>query len=259
MDISININSVSRYKSLSQKIRVITELWVSNNAYCPNCGNININKYQNNKPVADFFCSHCKEEYELKSKKNTIGNKIIDGAYRSMAERLISNTNPNLLLLSYDLIQLEIKNFCVIPKYFFIPDIIEIRKPLSPTARRAGWIGCNILIQQIPEVGKIYLIKDSKTIPKEKVLTDWKRTLFLREEKDVNKKGWMFDVINCIQKIGKTEFTIDEIYSFESSLQKKHKSNKHIKAKIRQQLQVLRDKDFLEFTERGKYRVRTEQ
>lgn len=259
MDVSIKINSVNRYKSPSQKIRVITESWVSNNAYCPNCGNINIDKYQNNKPVADFFCSHCKEEYELKSKKNTIGNKIVDGAYRSMTERLISNTNPNLLLLNYDLIQLEIKNFYVIPKYFFIPDIIEIRKPLSPTARRAGWIGCNILIQEIPEAGKIYLIKDSRTVPKEKVLADWKRTLFLREEKDANTKGWLFDVMNCIEKIGKTGFTINEIYSFETSLQEKHKSNKHIKAKIRQQLQILRDKNFLEFTGRGKYTVKNEQ
>ena len=65
------------------------------------------------------------------------------------------------------------------------------------------------------------------------------------------KKGWLFDVMNCIEKIGKTGFTIDEIYSFEASLQKKHKNNKHIKAKIRQQLQILRDKNFLEFTEKN--------
>jgi type II restriction enzyme len=32
-----------------------------------------------------------------------------------------------------------VNNFFVIPKYFFIPEIIEKRKPLSETAKRAGW------------------------------------------------------------------------------------------------------------------------
>ncbi len=29
------------------------------------------------------------------------------------------------------------------------------RKPLSPTARRAGWVGCNIVLQQLPEDGRL--------------------------------------------------------------------------------------------------------
>ena len=43
------------------------------------------------RPVADFFCPSCKEEYELKSKGASISNKINDGAYNTMIERIILN------------------------------------------------------------------------------------------------------------------------------------------------------------------------
>jgi len=62
-----------------------------------------------------------------------------------MIERLQSDSNPNFFFLNYDKNSLDAINFIVIPKYFFIPEIIEKRKPLSQTARRAGWVGCNIL------------------------------------------------------------------------------------------------------------------
>ena len=40
-----------------------------------------------------------------------------------------------------------------------------------------------------------------------------------------------------------------------NELSKKHPDNRHIKDKIRQQLQVLRDKGYLEFSSRGNYRL----
>jgi len=51
------------------------------------------------------------------------------------------------LLLNYDLARLAVSNVFVVPKHFFVREIIEERKPLAPTARRAGWIGCNILLK----------------------------------------------------------------------------------------------------------------
>ncbi len=67
-----------------------------------------------------------------------------------MIKRLQSVNNPNLFFLNYDE-KLFIKNFVIIPKHFFVPEIIEQRKPLPETAKRAGWIGCNILFSKIPE------------------------------------------------------------------------------------------------------------
>lgn len=256
MRLSFDLQLANTYTSQSQKIRVLTEAWVDNQIFCPSCGRINIDKYQNNQPVADFYCSNCKEDYELKSKQNSFGTKILDGAYRSMIERLQSRNNPNFFFLNYDLRDLEVKNFLVIPKHFFIPGIIEKRKPLAPTARRAGWVGCNILLQSIPQTGKIFLVKDCKVEPKEKVLAEWQKTLFLREEKELGVKGWLLDVMCCVDRLGKGEFKLDDVYNFEDELSGLHPENRHIKDKIRQQLQILRDKRYLEFIGRGIYRVR---
>jgi type II restriction enzyme len=244
-----------KYKSPSQKARVLTEHWVGEAVFCPNCGHLDVSKYTNNKPVADFYCQNCKEDYELKSKKNSFGPKIVDGAYRTMLERLTGSNNPNLFLLNYDISTLEITNFFVIPKHFFVPGIIEERRPLAPTARRAGWIGCNILLCDILQAGKIFFVRNQKVEPKEKVLTEWKKTLFLRGEKEVLVRGWLLDVMRCIEKLGKREFKLEDMYVFEDELGYLHPANRHIKEKIRQQLQVLRDKGYLDFVSRGYYRL----
>ena len=60
--------------------------------------------------------------------------------------------------------------------------------------------------------------------------------------------------MNCIDKIKNETFTLDEMYNFESQLKLKYPSNNHIKDKIRQQLQYLRDKGIIEFIGRGVYK-----
>ncbi len=98
--------------------------------------------YGNNKPVADFYCENCSEEFELKSKNGNVGKKIVDGAYATMIERLNSDNNPNFFFLTYDKSTLEIRNFLTIPKYFFVPSIIEKRKALASTGdvESTGWL-----------------------------------------------------------------------------------------------------------------------
>ncbi|OGL92093.1 MAG: restriction endonuclease [Omnitrophica WOR_2 bacterium RIFCSPHIGHO2_01_FULL_49_10] len=252
MELYLDTKLASQYKSPSQRIRVLTEAWVDSQIFCPSCGD-DINRYENNKPVADFYCQSCREEYELKSKKNSIGTKVVDGAYRTMLQRLESENNPSLFLLNYQ--KYEVTGFFVIPKHFFIPEVIEKRQPLSAAARRAGWVGCNILLKGIPQTGKIFYIKDGKIESKSRVLENWKRTLFLREEKEAKTKGWILNIMNCIDRLDKKEFSLSEIYNFEQELGLKYPNNKHIKDKIRQQLQFLRDKGYLEFIEKGKYSV----
>lgn len=255
MKLTLDAKLARNYTNTSQKARVLTEHWVDNSIFCPSCGQTSIDKYPNNRPVADFYCSNCREEYELKSKHGALGTKIVDGAYRTMLERLSSSNNPNFFLLKYDLENFEVSDFLVIPKHFFVPEIIEERKSLSSAARRAGWVGCNILLQSIPQTGKIFFVKNRMVEPKEKVLSEWKKTLFLREEKEVRAKGWLLDTMRSIEKLKKREFTLDDIYAFEGELQKLHPDNRHIRDKIRQQLQVLRDKGYLDFTARGRYQL----
>ena len=253
MNLNLDKRAVESYKSSSQRARVLTEAWVNKEAYCPNCGNARLTKYSNNKPVADFFCRSCNEDFELKSKKDSFGAKIVDGDYQVMLKRLADVHNPNFFLLNYDLFSYQVLNFFVIPKHFFVPEIIEERKPLSIDAERARWIGCNILLSRMPEAGRIFLVKDGQVKPKEDVRAVWQKTLFLREENKVESRGWILDVMRYIEAVRKKEFTLADIYKFESMLAEQHPNNRHIKDKIRQQLQILRDKGYLVFLGKGRY------
>jgi len=254
MHLNLYSSTADSYTSNSQKIRILTEQWVNEYIYCPSCGEC-LSEYPNNRPVADFFCSRCQEDYELKSKQNKMGKKIVDGAYSTMIERLTSKSNPNFFFLNYNKNSYDISNFVVIPKHFFIPEIIEKRKPLSSTARRAGWVGCNILLDTIPSSGKIFYIKNNEIQSKDKVLEEWVRTSFLKDSITLQSKGWILDIIKCIEKVGQKDFSLQHIYQFEKELRMKYPHNKNIRAKIRQQLQVLRDKGFLSFEGRGKYKL----
>ena len=60
-----------KYKSKTQKIRVMSENWIGKNLFCPCCGNEHIYKLRNNEPVADMKCEICGEIFELKSKEGT--------------------------------------------------------------------------------------------------------------------------------------------------------------------------------------------
>lgn len=241
------------YKSNSQKIRVITEQWVSNNLFCPYCGKEKIAHFENNRPVADFYCPDCAEEYELKSKNGTIENKVNDGAYDTMIKRIESINNPNFFFMNYNKQDLHVKDFLMVPKYFFSPEIIEKRKPLSDTARRAGLVGCNIVLKQIPQEGRIFIVKNEIEIPQKEIISKVKRTDFIKQYK-LDARGWVLDVLNCVNQIEGRDFTLEQMYKFEDVLSKKHPDNNHIKDKIRQKLQILRDKGILEFRGRGHYR-----
>lgn len=252
MNLTFNTNLAEGYTSNSQIARLLTENWVLHNSYCPRCGYLQLNEFENNRPVSDFYCKKCNEEFELKSKCGKLSNTITDGAYSTMIERINSENNPNFFFLTYTK-QWTVNDFFIIPKQFFTPEIIIKRPPLAETARRAGWIGCNIDISKVADVGKVYLIKNAKTINQEIVKETFNKTLFLRT-KSKDAKGWILDIMNCIDSIKKETFTLDEVYKFEQKLKSKYPNNNFIKDKIRQQLQVLRDKGIIEFTEPGIYK-----
>jgi type II restriction enzyme len=145
-----------------------------------------------------------------------------------------------------------------VPKHFFVREIIEERKPLAPTARRAGWVGCNILLNQIPVSGKIFLVQNRAPLSKELVLRQWQKTLFLRDE-GVEARGWLIEVMKCVENIGKREFQLGDVYAFEAALSRLYPENRHVRQKIRQQLQVLRDRGYLDFVGRGYYRLLSQE
>lgn len=65
---------------------------------------------------------------------------------------------------------------------------------------------------------------------------------------------WLNNVLDCVNKIPHSPFELEEVYAFDNILSKMHPNNHHVHAKIRQELQLLRNKGFLEFLGKGKYR-----
>lgn len=242
------------YVSGSQTARDITEAWVASTMFCPNCGHSKLNQFTANLPVADFFCSSCQDQFELKSQKKEFGNKVVDGAYLTKIQRLQSNTSPNLILLKYEAQAATVGSVVVVPKRFFVELIVERRKPLAPTARRAGWVGSNILIGLVPAAGRIQIVKDGVSRPREAILTEWQKTAFL-DNQTQSAKGWLVDVMSCVDRLSANGFSLDDVYRFEAYLSGLYPENNNVRPKIRQQLQVLRDNGYLEFLGGGHYRL----
>jgi len=148
-----------------------------------------------------------------------------------------------------------VENVILIPHFAFPLSAIEKRKPLAETARRAGWIGCNILLHSIPSDARIKVISDGKPLAPAEVRTQYARIRPLAKL-DPKQRGWTLDVLNIVRSLGKPEFDLGEIYKSEEKLAKLHPSNRHVRDKIRQQLQVLRNLGILEFRAQGHYSLR---
>ena len=125
MELNFDAAAIEGYHSASQMARILTEKWVTDNMFCPRCGSPQINHFPNNRPVADFYCPDCSNEYELKSKNGALGHKVMDGAYDTMIKRITGHENPDFFFMSYSRKQLCVTDLLFIPKHFFVPDIIE--------------------------------------------------------------------------------------------------------------------------------------
>jgi len=188
-----------------------------------------------------------------------------------------------------------VRNLLLVPSFAFPPSAIIKRKPLSSTARRAGWVGCNFALDRIPAEARIAVVRaiapSSPTspmgerergevariktplpaplpaqsrgegnvfrtviVPPEEVRARFKRVKPLKEI-GVKERGWTLDVLNAIRRLGKTEFTTTDAYIFERELEQLHPDNRNVKAKIRQQLQELRDRNLLLHIDRNRWRL----
>ena len=68
-----------------------------------------------------------------------------------------------------------------------------------------------------------------------------------QQREQIREGSWLAEVLKCIQKLGTKKFNLNQVYQYENELSKIFPNNKHIKAKIRQQLQILREKGLIEF------------
>ena len=76
-----------------------------------------------------------------------------------MHTAILRGNTPNLFLLHYQQNPLSVASLLFIPDFAFTLSALERRKHLASTARRAGWVGCNILLSKIPYDDQIGNIK----------------------------------------------------------------------------------------------------
>lgn len=242
------------YKNAAQRARVVTESWGEENLYCANCNSPRLVRSVHGTQAVDYVCPECESPFQLKSQSKVFSSKIVDAGYEAMRRAIVEGRTPNLLALHYDPARWQARNLFMVPRFAFPLSCLEKRKALGPTARRKGWVGCNILLSSIPLDARIQLIVEGVPVPVARVREQYRRLRPLAKLKHET-RGWTLDVLNAVRTIGRREFTLGEVYAHEAALARLHPGNLHIRDKIRQQLQVLRDLGFVEFLGKGSYRT----
>src|SRR5260370_5012710 len=149
MDLQLPKINLDRYKSPSQRAGIVTESWGQTTFFCTACESPRLNVAPRNTVAVDYFCPSCESPFQLKSQSKPLGIRIIDAAYSEMKRAILEDRTPNLFVLHYDLDTWAVRTFLLVPHFAFALSSVERRKPLAPTALRAVWVGCNILLDTI--------------------------------------------------------------------------------------------------------------
>ncbi len=145
--------------------------------------------------------------------------------------------------MRYDSALWTVRTLILIPRFVFSLSCLERRNPLHPTARRRAYVLCNILLINIPPDARILIVSDG--VP---VSSDFVREQYARFRP--------LDVLNLVRSLGRREFSLAEVYAQGGeALRRLRPGNRFVEAKIRQQLQRLRDLGFLECLGAGWYRA----
>lgn len=249
MDLSLDPSLGQGYKSKSQIARIVTEEWGRRNLYCAACDSPTLRPFKANKRARDFECPTCATTYQLKARTRP-SKWITDAGYSAMLEAIRSDAVPALYVLTYA--EWRVQDLLLVHPAFFSESCIVARTPLSDNAIRAKHVLCNILLDRIAPAGVVPVFDGGAPLPPEVVRECFREAQSLRTIA-TQERGWTLDVLRIVQGLPES-FSLADVYDFEHELRQLHPQNKHVKAKIRQQLQALRDLGYIEFLGRGKYR-----
>lgn len=127
------------------------------NLFCAACSNDSVSPAPVNTKAIDFCCPQCDACYQLKASRIWNERRIPDAGYSAMISAIRGDRVPNLVVMQYS-DAWKVQNLLLVPSFLFNESAIEKRKPLAATARRAGWVGCNIRLSAMPEHGKIRIV-----------------------------------------------------------------------------------------------------
>jgi type II restriction enzyme len=253
MQLECDLTLAARYTSQTQIARVLSESWYSRNGYCLSCENDQLSPTAANSKASDFTCADCSERYELKAFKTEPAKRLVNGAFDALISRIRNGSVPTLVLMKRDE-GWKIQSLSAVHHLFLTPDVVERREPLSPSARRAGWTGCNIRLDLIGADGRIPIIESGVAVDRKKARERFRQFQPLRDVPP-SLRGWATLTLKTIRGLGRPEFSLGDVYARESEFTARYPDNRNVRAKIRQQLQVLRDLGLLEFRGLGQYRL----
>ena len=121
--------------------------------HCPICSNKSLVKYKQNEKSKDVKCENCNCQIQIKATKNTKKEHttltLLGAEYKTTCSSIKENKVHYIVLL-YSVVE----DIYTVNKLFFI-DCVDInetcvipRKPLSSTAKRAGWQGCMLVFNR---------------------------------------------------------------------------------------------------------------
>ena len=259
MNLTLDPSVADGLTSRSQIARRVTEAWAKNNLYCLACSSEEVVAEKPNSPVRDFACPNCRTTYQLKGKNGRHGSVVANSAYDPKIAAIRQGNAPNYAFLDYSRDDWKVTNMFVVPGHFISESVIQRRRPLPPAARRAGWVGSNILLSKLPSEGRIAVISGSSPVDPATVRERWNKFRFLKSDPRAS-GGWGAEVLASVRNLqpatNQDYFTLQTFYErFRDRLAAQHPDNHNVEAKIRQQLQILRDNDVLAFLGRGRYRI----
>jgi type II restriction enzyme len=250
-----DISIADSYTSQSQRSRVISEAWFRSFGYCLSCDSEELRPTAATTKASDFVCPECDQSYELKSFVLKPKRSLADGAYSAMMSRIRSGDAPTLMLLERSQAW-DVRSLTAVHGKFLTPSVIVQRPALSSGARRAGWVGCNIRLDLITADAQIPIVEDGRPSEPDVVRTAFRQFNRLGDL-SLNARGWATLTLRMIRNLGADTFSLDDLYRRELAFSAAYPMNRNIRAKIRQQLQVLRDLGYVEFRGRGTYRLLT--
>jgi type II restriction enzyme len=160
MDLNENISQVKENNNWKNESRIVGEAceeYIKNNIKCIRCNEINYEKCKTNEKSKDLICISCNQKFQIKAKSatqkqvNNIKNKdifkTIGGEYSTTVKNI--NEQIDYLIILYEKQSYKIINILYIKYKNINFNCIIPRKPLSITAKRSGWQGCNIIFDNI--------------------------------------------------------------------------------------------------------------
>lgn len=253
MQMFCDVGVAAHYTSASQRARVISECWFNENAYCLACEANSLQKSAANTIATDFTCRRCGHRYELKAFRKRPRTSLLDGAYLTLVSQIEKGLTPTFCLLERSETW-KILSLTALHSSLITPWAVERRPALKESARRAGYVGCKIRLDRIPSDGEIALIESGIVHSKSEVRRKFQRFLPL-SALPAEKRGWATLTLGVVRNLSKPCFSLDELYSHEDEFRVVYPRNRHVREKIRQQLQRLRDMGIVRFDGNGKYSV----